>query len=355
MKWMPWTARACALEEEVAAVAAVTLTGCAGSPVRLANSYAQRLFEQDVAECEYQAHVNTNKQRTFGVADAIGVGIGEAIRKRELLTRCLKAKGWRQAQEGRLVTGASQLPCFTSLSRSLRRDDSGRGFAAPAVPGASFWRGSVFGRGGQRGQVSLNTVSHFQQQLGEVTCLFRGEADARLLHDRVAVRGAFLDLSQHAAGVRGLVQAAADAVVGRPRLRFAGESSLPPFEVNRRGRRRRQRGEKPTSAKPARRASAAWSMSRASVSSMASCRTSRHPMRLTSCASAKHWLSVASNCTGIGWISGVVMILVEVFTRIASSRTDLPHIAPKKYPENVFSNWYKTRWRTGAYKTLERL
>ena len=113
-----------------------------------------------------------------------------------------KAGGKRS--RGRLVTGASQLPCFTSLSRSLRRDDCGRGFAAPAVPGASFSRGSVFGRAGQRGQVSLNTVSHFQQELGEVTCLFRGEADARLLHDRVAVSGAFLDLSQHAAGVRGL-------------------------------------------------------------------------------------------------------------------------------------------------------
>lgn len=76
----------------VVAAALLALTGCASNTILTRNGSIIGL-QNDLRECEYDAvkygAVNDSSMRT-----AIGAGIEEGLRRREVKLACMKSKGW---------------------------------------------------------------------------------------------------------------------------------------------------------------------------------------------------------------------------------------------------------------------
>lgn len=84
---------------------ALALTACAPRFMWVRPSTTQADFDQDVARCQYEAASATATYgsssptaRTTGgaIGQGIGAGIGAAMKENELVTLCMRAKGYAQ-------------------------------------------------------------------------------------------------------------------------------------------------------------------------------------------------------------------------------------------------------------------
>lgn len=75
---------------------ATALSGClATGPVHMVKAGASTSdFESDYRKCDYEATVAT-QATTPGMRSMIGEEIDRAMRKRDLMVRCLSVQGWR--------------------------------------------------------------------------------------------------------------------------------------------------------------------------------------------------------------------------------------------------------------------
>jgi hypothetical protein len=85
-------------------LAVVLLSGCAAPTVWTRPGAVSSDFERDRAQCQYEgaaatANYNTGPTaRSYGgaVGQGIGEGIAIAMRRNELFTLCMQARGYRQ-------------------------------------------------------------------------------------------------------------------------------------------------------------------------------------------------------------------------------------------------------------------
>lgn len=83
-----------------AALAPLWLAGCvsAGDEIRWVKAGATpAMFDVDKAQCQYEATMGTPpSQMGRGLSGAIASGMADGMRKAELQTLCMKARGWQQ-------------------------------------------------------------------------------------------------------------------------------------------------------------------------------------------------------------------------------------------------------------------
>ena len=77
---------------------ALMLAGCQTAGPRWDKPGATAVdFEKDKLECEYDATKATAAGGDFGMRTAVGAGFAEGFKKLELMTLCMKTKGWTQS------------------------------------------------------------------------------------------------------------------------------------------------------------------------------------------------------------------------------------------------------------------
>lgn len=90
------------------AALALPLAACvtAGDEVRWVRAGATpAMFDVDKAQCEYEATMGTPpSQMGRGLSGAIASGMADGMRKVELQTLCMKARGWQQT----IITAAAR-------------------------------------------------------------------------------------------------------------------------------------------------------------------------------------------------------------------------------------------------------
>jgi hypothetical protein len=59
-----------------------------------AGSYTEAQFQQDWAQCKYEVELNMHPSSYRNTGEAIGAGIVDGLREKELVHRCMEAKGW---------------------------------------------------------------------------------------------------------------------------------------------------------------------------------------------------------------------------------------------------------------------
>jgi hypothetical protein len=71
------------------------LCGCATASVwDRSDPYTEAQFQQDWAQCRYEVELNMSPSSYRGTGEAIGAGIVDGLREKELIHRCMEAKGW---------------------------------------------------------------------------------------------------------------------------------------------------------------------------------------------------------------------------------------------------------------------
>ncbi len=73
----------------------LALCGCATTPVwDRTGPYTEAQFQQDWAQCRYEVELNMQPSSYRNAGEAIGAGIVDGLREKELLHRCMEARGW---------------------------------------------------------------------------------------------------------------------------------------------------------------------------------------------------------------------------------------------------------------------
>lgn len=76
----------------------IVLAGCQTAAPRWDKPGATAAdFERDKLACEYDATKATASGGNFGMSTAVGAGLAEGFKKVELMTLCMKTKGWTQS------------------------------------------------------------------------------------------------------------------------------------------------------------------------------------------------------------------------------------------------------------------
>lgn len=83
------------MRKVVVVACALALAGCATNTRWMKPGGSVADFEQDKVRCEYEASLATaNAPVGYGLGGAIGSGIATGIEKVNLMSLCLRAKGW---------------------------------------------------------------------------------------------------------------------------------------------------------------------------------------------------------------------------------------------------------------------
>jgi hypothetical protein len=77
----------------IAMISILTLAGCATPAVFNKPGISQTEFSQDLASCKYDA-VKYGQVSARVTSTAIGAGIEEALRQREVIIACMASKGY---------------------------------------------------------------------------------------------------------------------------------------------------------------------------------------------------------------------------------------------------------------------